>query len=98
MKLKAPEGCTGCSFGGQEYKVKKGIVDVPDEALFALREHGFYPVAPTDEEIKAAQIADAQQAVVAAQGALDAETDDAKKADLAQALEAAKAELAALEA
>ena len=98
MKMKAPKGCTGCSFGGNEYPAKKGVVDVPDEALAALLEHGFEPVEPTDEEIKAAQLADAQQAVVAAQGALDTETDDAKKADLAQALESAKAELAALEA
>ena len=36
MKLKAPEGCGGVSFDGQEYRVKDGIVEVPDQAAVFL--------------------------------------------------------------
>ena len=97
MKFKAPEGVSGCSWGGQSYKAKKGVVEAPDEALADLLEHGFEPVIPTDKEVKAASIAAAQQAVAAAQGDLDAETDTEKKPELEAALEAAKEALAALE-
>lgn len=50
-KLKAPEGATGCSHGGQEYEVdaKTGTVEVPDEAVAELIHHGF-TVAPAKVE------------------------------------------------
>lgn len=41
-KMKAPEGCTGCSFNGEEFEVDKdGNVDVPEEAVAELSSHGF---------------------------------------------------------
>jgi hypothetical protein len=42
-KLNAPEGSTGCSFDGVEYTVdeKTGTVEVPDEAVASLLDHGF---------------------------------------------------------
>lgn len=46
MKMKAPKGVSGCSFGGAEYECsKRGIVDVPDEAVADLVSHGFQPVS-----------------------------------------------------
>ncbi len=40
--LKAPKGATACSWGGREYKVDaEGCVEVPEEAVGALRAHGF---------------------------------------------------------
>jgi hypothetical protein len=45
MKMKAPKGASGCSFNGTEYECdKRGIVDVPDEAVAELVPHGFTPV------------------------------------------------------
>ena len=42
-KLKAPEGVSACSFDGEEFAVDVDTctVDVPDEAVAALVEHGF---------------------------------------------------------
>jgi hypothetical protein len=46
MKMQAPDGASGCSVDGTEYKcTKAGIVDVPDEAVADLLPHGFVPVA-----------------------------------------------------
>lgn len=45
VKLKAPEGSTGCSHNGNEYEVVDGIVEVPEEAVADLLPHG-YTVAP----------------------------------------------------
>lgn len=43
-KLKAPEGCKSCSHDGIEFEVdKNGVVDVPDEAVADLFNHGFTP-------------------------------------------------------
>jgi hypothetical protein len=36
MKLKAPWGCGSVSFGGREYPVVEGVVEVPDEAAVLL--------------------------------------------------------------
>jgi len=42
VKLFAPEGTSGCSFDGDEYKVAEdGTVDVPEKAIEALTSHGF---------------------------------------------------------
>lgn len=41
-KLKAPEGMTDVSFGGDNFKVgEDGIVEVPDEACLSLYQFGF---------------------------------------------------------
>ena len=39
--LLAPDGATGCSFGGTEYTVVDGTVQVPVEAVNDLTAHGF---------------------------------------------------------
>lgn len=44
-KLKAPDNCEGCSHDGQEYPVDdKGFIEVPDEAVTPLLDHGFTTV------------------------------------------------------
>lgn len=46
VKMKAPEGTTGCSFNGEEFKVAKdGTVEVPAAAVAQLMDHGFTVVA-----------------------------------------------------
>lgn len=51
VKLKAPQGVTSASFGGEEFQVNKaGIVTVPPEAVAALADHGFKPVAGAEPE------------------------------------------------
>jgi hypothetical protein len=50
IKLKAPEGVTAASFGGQEFKVgKDGIVTVPVDAALQLYSFGFGN-APSEEK------------------------------------------------
>ena len=41
VKMKAPKGATFVGFEGVEYPIKKGVVEVPDEAVEALSRHGF---------------------------------------------------------
>nr|DAI54320.1 MAG TPA: hypothetical protein [Caudoviricetes sp.]DAN61654.1 MAG TPA: hypothetical protein [Caudoviricetes sp.] len=51
VKLKAPEGFTDISFGGQSYTVGEGrIVEVPSEAAQFLYQFGFGNVAAETEE------------------------------------------------
>jgi hypothetical protein len=55
MKLKAPKGCGGVSFGGRNYPVAKGVVEVPDEATVFLEPgYGFTeifePAEPAPDE------------------------------------------------
>lgn len=91
-KLTAPAGVTGCSFDGAEYKVKKGVVDVPDEAVDALSSHGFRPVGMTEDEvdgrIEAQEAVDAAQALVNAAAEASEPEKEAAAAVLAQAQEA----------
>ncbi|MEX3628430.1 MAG: hypothetical protein VB138_02020 [Burkholderia sp.] len=54
-KLKAPKGCTGCSFNGEQYPVKKGYVVVPDEAVAELQAHSFLTGVDEDEAAAAAE-------------------------------------------
>jgi hypothetical protein len=63
-KLKAPNGCTGCSFNGEQYPVKRGYVVVPDEAVAELIPHGF--ITEVDEEAIAAAADDAESAAAEA--------------------------------
>lgn len=44
VKLKGSKDAASVSFDGKEYPVKKGVVEVPDEAAEALAAHGFVPV------------------------------------------------------
>lgn len=39
--MNAPKGATGCSFDGKEYKVEKGQVTIPEEAVTSLMDHGY---------------------------------------------------------
>lgn len=41
IRLKAPDGHASVGFGGSEYDVRDGIVDVPEEAAVPLRAHGY---------------------------------------------------------
>lgn len=41
MRMRAPEGTTSCSVGGEEYLVADGCVDVPDDYASSLVSHGF---------------------------------------------------------
>ncbi len=53
MKLRVPEGCGGVSFGGREYPVKDGLVEVPDEAAVFLEEgYGCAPVTEPEPKKK----------------------------------------------
>ena len=53
MKLKAPKGCGGVSFEGQEYPVVKGVVEVPDEAqVFLEPGYGFTLISEPEPEAK----------------------------------------------
>lgn len=58
MKMKAPEGATGCSFDGVEYEVVDGEVTVPSEAAGALMSHGYEVITaaatPADEAVESA--------------------------------------------
>lgn len=54
MKLKAPKGCGGVSFEGQEYPAVKGVVKVPDEAVIFL-EPGYGFIQVFEPEVKGSQ-------------------------------------------
>ena len=60
-KMKAPEGCTGCSCGGESFDVVEGFVTVPLSSASELMGHGFIVAdyEPTEADI-AAQAAKAQ--------------------------------------
>lgn len=47
-KMKAPEGCTSCSYDGEVFDVVDGVADVPEEAVAHLFSHGF-SLASADE-------------------------------------------------
>ena len=40
VKLKAPEGITDVSFGGVNYAVENGVVEVAEEAVQYLHQYG----------------------------------------------------------
>lgn len=45
VKVQAPDGCGSFGWQGQEFSVnKKGVTDVPVEALADLASHGILPV------------------------------------------------------
>ena len=101
VKMKVPEGCSGCSFAGENFKPsRKGFVTVPEEAVAELIPHGFVVDGavveePPDEMEQ--QLAVAKEALDAAQAALDACTDDEQQLAVAkEALDAAQATYDAL--
>lgn len=98
-KMQAPAGAISCSAGGQTYKVRKGAVCVPDEFCADLLAHGFTVIgdAELDKQPSAEELAAAQAQVDGLQAALDAETDDAKKAEMQIQVDEAKAALAELQ-
>lgn len=62
VKLKAPEGITDVSFGGVNYAVENGIVEVAEESVQYLHQYGFVVPAvdkPSDARPKQAEKADA---------------------------------------
>lgn len=93
IKLKAPEGFTDVSFGGQSYEVgENGVVEVPAEAAQFLYQFGFGNVVEEHAEeaekaeTKRGRKAKTEQAVEAV------EPVDAKQAETEQPVEAEKAE------
>lgn len=41
-KMKCPENCGGCYVGGVEYTAdKKGFIEVPEEFVSSLLDHGY---------------------------------------------------------
>lgn len=49
-KLQAPEDCTSVSVEGKEYEIKNGVVDVDQEHVATLLEHGFTKVKAAPEK------------------------------------------------
>lgn len=43
VRLKAPKNQASVGFGGAEYEVRDGFVEVPEAAEAALRPHGYKP-------------------------------------------------------
>lgn len=107
VNMKAPDGTTGCSVGGESYKVdKKGFVEVPEEAVADLMQHGF--VIELDEAAAQASMAAAteraqtieaaEQAAAHLQAKLNAAQTDKDKKAAQTALDAAVNTLADLRA
>lgn len=48
-KLKAPKGVSSFSHGGKLYEVKRGAIDLPEEAIEVAMSHGFTVGASKDE-------------------------------------------------
>lgn len=46
VKLQAPDGATGVSVDGIEYRVDGDFVEVPASAAEGLRSHGYTPYVP----------------------------------------------------
>ena len=62
IKLKAPEGFTDVSFGGQSYEVdENGIVEVPVESAQFLYQFGFGNVAEEPTEAEKAEKAETKR-------------------------------------
>ena len=84
IKLKAPEGFTDVSFGGQSYEVdENGIVEVPVESAQFLYQFGFGNVAEEAEKAKAE--AERKAAEEAEKAKAEAERKAAEEAEKAKA-------------
>ena len=84
-KLKAPDNCGGFSHQGEEFKVIKGYITIPDDnmdAIMASLSHGFRTTGKTDAENDAeAEVLATQEAIAAQERA----TAEAEAAAVAQA-------------
>lgn len=55
-KLKCPENCDSASFDGESFQAdKNGVVEVPEEAVGALLDHGFKPLTLAELNAKSAK-------------------------------------------
>jgi hypothetical protein len=55
-KLKCPENCDSASFDGESFQAdKNGFVEVPEEAVGALVDHGFKPATLAELNAKSAK-------------------------------------------
>ncbi len=62
MKMKVPEGCTSCSYDGDDYEVVDGVVTVPGEAVGPLSSHGFFQISEAiDAADEAVEVAVAEK-------------------------------------
>ncbi len=50
VKLEAPDGASGVSFEGEDYRVDGGLVEVPARAEPMLRAHGYVPYVPKPKQ------------------------------------------------
>lgn len=55
VRLKAPANGGSVSIQGREYQVRKGVVDVPEHAVEALKSHGYTPVTDERDNERSAQ-------------------------------------------
>ncbi len=50
VRLKAPKNQASVGFGGAEYEVRDGFVEVPEAAETVLRPHGYKPAAEPERK------------------------------------------------
>ena len=46
VKLQAPDGASGVSVDGEEYRVDRGVIEVPASVATVLRSHGYTAYVP----------------------------------------------------
>lgn len=46
VKLQAPDGASGASIDGEDYRVDNGVIEVPASAEAVLRSHGYTAYVP----------------------------------------------------
>jgi hypothetical protein len=46
VKLQAPDGASGVSVDGDDYRVDRGVIEVPASAEAVLRSHGYTTYVP----------------------------------------------------
>lgn len=78
IRMKAPQGASFVSHGGQTYQVIDGHVDVPDDAARALFAHGYSIAAAEAATAQAEDPAKAKSKPKAkAEAPIEAPTDEA---------------------
>jgi hypothetical protein len=58
VKLDAPSGADCVSVDGEEYRVDRGVVEVPASAAERLRSHGYLPHVPKAAPVTAKKASD----------------------------------------
>ena len=84
-RMKAPEGCTSCSWGGEIIEVVNGMIEVAAEGAQVLTGHGFELIEHFESDAEKAERAAKEEAGKAA-------------SDLSHAIELAESEIKELEA